>query len=367
MEYNKVFRMKSTVALVYSDGNLDIFMSNTREHFTINIHYDAIVELLFSLNGVAKVRDILHEYPEIDELELSNLLTYLNQKRILIEVNSDYEERELIENHRLISLLEDFHYKTSEVTDAMKLIASSSVLIVGLGGVGTWIADSLARLGVTNFILVDDDIVDASNIHRQDLFFESDIGKNKIDVVHDKLLNISNHIKVEKIYNKLTEDFFLKHLVNFGLAVNCADFPNVDITSEIIAKESMKRNVPHVIGGGYNLHLTLVGQTVIPNITACFKCFEKYLAKINAVDLNGVKKLARKDRKIGSFAPLCALSASLTANEIFKILIKKYSFINNDSKRIEFNIRNRDFSHQAVAKDPECGWCGENGIFRTDG
>ena len=179
-----------------------------------------------------------------------------------------------------------------------------------------------------------------------------------------KLLAIDSNIKVTKIKAKLNDDFFLKYLVDYDVVVNCADFPSVDITTEIIALESMKRNLPHIVGGGYNLHLTLIGQTVVPHVTACVKCFEKHLERINNADLEGVKKLARRNRKIGSFAPLCTLSASLTTIDIVKILIEKYEFINNSNKRIEFIINDRDLSQHDVEKNSDCTWCGDNGIFK---
>ena len=125
----------------------------------------------------------------------------------------------------------------------------------------------------------------------------------------------------------------------------------------------MLRKMPHIIGGGYNLHLTLIGQTVIPNKTACVKCFETHLEKINNADLDGVKKLARSNRKIGSFGPICGVSASLTSLDAIKVLINKPQMLTNTNSRIEFLINDRDIKKHAVEKNPTCSWCGVNGEF----
>ena len=364
MELKKIFRIKSTVALVYEDGKLDVFLSNTREQFVIEINYEKIVELLFCFDGSECFDSIAMKFYDINKEELYALLVFLNDRRTLIDVDAKYDWRILEKNYRLISLLEDYHTSTSGVINALQLLSSGSVMVIGMGAVGTWIVDSLARTGVRHFTIVDDDNVELSNLHRQDLFFEADVGKSKVDVVHEKLIAINRNIKVTKIKAKLNHDFFSKYSVDFDIVVNCADYPSVDATTNIIGKESMRRNLPHIIGGGYNLHLTLIGQTVIPHITACVKCFEKHLESINNADLEGVKKLVRRERKIGSFSPLCSLSASLAATDILKVLIKKNEFINNSNNRIEFTIKDRDFNQHQVEKNPDCPWCGNNGVFK---
>ena len=157
VDHKKVFRMKSTVALVYKESKLDIFLANTREQFIIEIEYENIIELLFSFDGFEDFEAIAKNHAAIDEEELYTLISYLNEKRALIEVDTEYDQEQLKNNYRLICLLEDYHTSTSGVLDALRLLASKSVMIVGLGAVGTWIADALVRTGVMHLTLVDDD------------------------------------------------------------------------------------------------------------------------------------------------------------------------------------------------------------------
>jgi len=229
-------------------------------------------------------------------------------------------------------------------------------MVIGMGAVGTWVVDTLVRTGVTQFILVDDDKIELSNLHRQDFFFNDDVGKFKVDCVEEKLQQFSKPCII-KIYEKLDDNFFLNHPLLADLVINCADYPSVDYTTNIVGKECMLKNIPHLVGGGYNLHLSLIGQTVIPNETACVKCFDTALKKINNDAFKGVKKLNRKDRKIGSFGPLCALSASLTSIEALKILINKHHSLVNTNKRIEFRTKEQDFYIKTILRDKECEWC----------
>ncbi len=139
-------------------------------------------------------------------------------------------------------------------------------------------------------------------------------------------------------------------------------YPSVDTTSNIIGEYALKNNIPHIIGGGYNLHLTLIGQVIIPHETACVNCFRKNLEEINKIDDKNIKKLNMPNRKIGSFPPLSALSASITSNEAFKILAKINS-LNMINKRTEFLLENMNFKNLDMTKREDCEWCGKKGKY----
>ena len=119
----------------------------------------------------------------------------------------------------------------------------------------------------------------------------------------------------------------------------------------------MKHNIPHIIGGGYNLHLTLIGQTVIPFKSCCFMCFKSALNIINKKDLKNVRGLYRENRKLGSFAPLSSIAASLASLDAFKILIGSLDTLQQTNKRIEFNMADFNFQIMEIERDPNCEWC----------
>lgn len=78
-------------------------------------------------------------------------------------------------------------------------LSKRSVLILGVGGVGGYVAESLARSGIGTLILVDFDIIDESNINRQIIALDSTIGFKKIDVLEKRVKEINNDINVVKI------------------------------------------------------------------------------------------------------------------------------------------------------------------------
>ena len=236
-------------------------------------------------------------------------------------------------------------------------------MIVGLGAVGTWVTQSLLMDGVQNFILIDPDKVEISNLHRQIGFTEKSIGTFKVDAFSEYLKIKSNDVNITKIKDWLDETFFEKYqFSNIDLIINCADFPTVDKTSLLIGEYCMQKGIPHIIGGGYNLHQSLIGQVVIPNKTACVECFREKLEEINRIDTANIRKMEHKNRKIGSFPPLSALSASITANESFKILANLENIVMNNN-RTEFLIRTLNFSNIEIKRSATCKWCGNEGKY----
>jgi len=83
--------------------------------------------------------------------------------------------------------------------DKYEKLKKSHVLVVGLGGVGSYSAETLARAGIGELTIVDNDVVKSSNINRQLLALKSTEGKLKVEVMRDRLLDINPDIKINAI------------------------------------------------------------------------------------------------------------------------------------------------------------------------
>lgn len=153
--------------------------------------------------------------------------------------------------------------------------------------------------------------------------------------------------------------------MDVDLIINCADKPNVDTTSLWIGEYAMKRDIPHIIGGGYNMHLSLIGQTVIPGQTACVNCFKKQLEEENKIDSSKVKKLVVKNRKVGSFGPMCSMIASMIGMEAVKVLSKKI-VPSNINRRGEFDIYTMGIIYKNYERRNDCEWCGKKGKYYSN-
>ena len=87
--------------------------------------------------------------------------------------------------------------------DKINALENKVILVVGIGGVGGTALEALARSGFKKFILIDADVVDASNLNRQILFTSEDVGKNKVDVAKKHLLKINNSLDITVFKSKI--------------------------------------------------------------------------------------------------------------------------------------------------------------------
>ena len=104
-----------------------------------------------------------------------------------------------------------------------KKILSSKVLVVGVGGLGCPAAENLVRAGIGTIGLIDNDVVNLSNIHRQSLFSSKDIKKLKVNVAEKKLKEINPHTKIKTYKTKLSQDNIEKIIKNYELIIDGSD------------------------------------------------------------------------------------------------------------------------------------------------
>ena len=104
-----------------------------------------------------------------------------------------------------------------------KKIMSSKVLIVGVGGLGCPAAENLVRAGIGTIGLIDNDIVNLSNIHRQSLFSSKDIKKSKVSVAAKKLKEINPNTKINTYKSRLTKNNIKNIIKNYEIIIDGSD------------------------------------------------------------------------------------------------------------------------------------------------
>lgn len=120
-------------------------------------------------------------------------------------------------------------------------LRNTTVLIVGLGGVGGYALESIVRSGIGKIIIVDNDIVDITNLNRQILSNTNNIGKNKVDVAYDRAKLINPDIQIVKIKEFITKeniDILFKEKVDY--IIDACD--TIETKKELI-RQSIKRNI----------------------------------------------------------------------------------------------------------------------------
>lgn len=168
--------------------------------------------------------------------------------------------------------------------EGIEKLRNSNVIIFGVGGVGSFAAEAIARAGVGNMTIVDFDNVDITNINRQLPALHSTVGKYKVEVMKERILDINPDINIKAIrdvYNKDTSDKILTE--SYDYVVDAIDM----VTSKIHLIETCKSKGLEIIssmGMGNKLDPTKIVVTDIHKTSMC------PLAKVMRKEL--------KDRKI---------------------------------------------------------------------
>lgn len=153
--------------------------------------------------------------------------------------------------------------------DKMNLIKDSSVIVFGLGGVGSAAAEALARAGVGTIGIVDKDVVDITNINRQLIATDKTVGLKKTDVVEERLLSINSELIIHKydlFYLPETADSI--DLSQYDFILDCIDNVTAKIELTVRAKE-MGVNIISSMGTGNKLHPEMLEIADISKTSVC--------------------------------------------------------------------------------------------------
>lgn len=172
--------------------------------------------------------------------------------------------------------------------EGLNNLINANVLIVGMGGVGSFAAEFLARAGVGKMTIVDGDVVDITNINRQLPALHSTIGQAKITIVGDRLMDINPELQLTRIEEFLSPERAFEIVVpEFDYVIDCID----SITPKLNLIMGAKRNRVKIIscmGAGGKMLASKVKVADISNTMNCF--FSKTIRKrLKEVKINKLK------------------------------------------------------------------------------
>jgi tRNA threonylcarbamoyladenosine dehydratase len=153
--------------------------------------------------------------------------------------------------------------------EAMAALASARVAVIGLGGVGSWAAEALARSGVGGFLLVDDDAVCVTNINRQVIATRDSVGRPKVEVMAERILSINPEASVE-IREERFDAESAERLIGPGLSYVIDAIDSVSCKVELIARAlSLGLPIISAMGAGSKLDPTRLEVADISKTSVC--------------------------------------------------------------------------------------------------
>lgn len=121
--------------------------------------------------------------------------------------------------------MENFYDRTERLLghEAITRLSKAHVVVLGIGGVGSWVCEALVRTGVGTLTLVDFDRIEASNLNRQVHALESTIGRMKVDVMAERLKDINPSVVIHPYAQKISEDDLSDKLFHGDFTIDCID------------------------------------------------------------------------------------------------------------------------------------------------
>jgi len=220
--------------------------------------------------------------------------------------------------------------------DGQEKLKQAKVIIAGSGGLGSAASIYLAVAGVGTIRIIDHDRVELSNLNRQILHGDNDIGRKKIDSAAEKLSRLNQGVKVEAIEETINEDNISRLVAGFDLIVDAMD--NLP-TRYLLNKVAIEKNIPFVHGAVYGLEGR--AMTIIPGKTACLRCVYRGLIPQEKFPVIGVTP---------------AVIGCIQATEVIKYIVGIGKLLTN--RLLVYDGLNMKFTELAVKKDPNCEHCG---------
>nr|WP_136250095.1 molybdopterin-synthase adenylyltransferase MoeB [Ningiella ruwaisensis] len=189
--------------------------------------------------------------------------------------------------------------------DKQEILLSARVLIVGAGGLGCSAAQFLCAAGTGHISVMDDDTVEITNLQRQILHFEKDVGLRKACSAKDTLKSINSGVSVDAIIERASEDNLPELIESHDIVLDCSD--NLD-TRNLLNRLCYEHGTSLVSGAAIRME----GQIfcVIPEKrSACYACISRFFGELN---LSCVES--------GIMSPVVGIVGASQALEAIKIL-----------------------------------------------
>jgi len=220
-------------------------------------------------------------------------------------------------------------------------LKNSKVCVVGVGGLGNPITTRLVAMGVGTLRIVDRDVIELSNLHRQTMFDEDDVGQVKVEIAAKKLQKLNPDCKIEALAVSVNDYTALEVVEGCDVVVDALDSVNARYA---LNKACVKFGIPFVTGAAVGVS----GQifTILPGTSACYHCMFPSLDEdtMPTCSLEGVHP------------SILSIVGGIEVAEAVKVITGKKPSLSD--KILHVDIENLDFTTTRTFKAEECPICG---------
>lgn len=223
----------------------------------------------------------------------------------------------------------------------MEKLRNAKVCVVGVGGIGNPIVTQLTAMGIAKLKIVDRDVVEISNLHRQHLYSEKDIGKVKVEVAAERLRELNPAVEIEPAPLSVTKYTAENIIAGFDIVIDALD--SID-ARYALNDACIKFNIPFIYGGALGMMGSIC--TILPNKSACLRCVFPALSEDDMPTCSTE----------GVHPSLLYLVGGIQVSEAVKIIMGRQPTLEN--KLLYIDLNELSFDKIQVFRQKECPSCG---------
>ncbi len=242
-------------------------------------------------------------------------------------------------------------------SECQTALEDARVAVLGVGGLGGWSALSLACVGVGKMLLVDFDDVELSNLNRQVLYGEADVGRPKVVAAAKRLQSFSSRLRLTALEKRLeSEGEIAKLIEGYDMVIDAVDWPSHEI-ERWVNSACFSTGVPYIAMSHFP-PVARVGPLYVPGKTGCFLCQEAAYRRAYPLFDTAIDQLRGKESPAATLGPGAGLVGNLVALEILHHLTGLAEPATLGAA-VTVDLRTMVVEREDVPREADCLVCGE--------
>ncbi|MEZ5076167.1 MAG: TOMM precursor leader peptide-binding protein [Solirubrobacterales bacterium] len=240
-------------------------------------------------------------------------------------------------------------------SECQRRLREAKIAVLGVGGLGGWAAWALACVGVGEMWLIDGDRVEASNLNRQILYTEADVGLLKVEAAARRLRAFNSAMRVTATARRLgSEAEIADYVAGADVVIDAADWPAHDIERWCNAA-CFEAGIPYITMSHFP-PIARVGPLYVPGETGCFACQEiAYRREYPLFDV-AVEQRRALPSPAATLGPACGLIGGQVGLEVLHLLTGLSRPATHGVAHI-YDLRTMETKREPVVPEPECPVC----------